>query len=307
MTLMPALKKNGHLVSFISSAGGLTAKSLANKYSIRYCTTDYQEILRSTEVDLIMITTRHDLHAKIVVQALENGKSVFVEKPLSLNQDELNSIMYSYRKHHGQLSIHVGFNRRFALTSVKAKELLKQSVSPINMIATMNAGFIPQDVWVHDMKIGGGRIIGEACHFIDLMIFFSGSLVTEVYMSALGMNYQDNTDNAIITLKFANGSQGVINYFSNGSKSYSKERVEIYQDNKTLVLDNFKSLSGYGFKNFSSLKTGLDKGHSAQFKKLIESIKNGSEQLIPIEELENSSKASFAVIESLRTKSTIHI
>ena len=139
------------------------------------------------------------------------------------------------------------------------------------------------------------------------MIFFSGSLVTEVYMSALGMNYQDNTDNAIITLKFANGSQGVINYFSNGSKSYSKERVEIYQDNKTLILDNFKSLTGYGFKNFSSLKTGLDKGHTAQFKKLIEAIKNGSEQLISIVELENSSKASFAAIESLKTKSTIHI
>lgn len=307
MTLMPALKKAGASVSFISSAGGLTAKSLATKYSIKYCTTDYQEIINSKEVDLVMITTRHDLHAKMVVEALNYGKSVFVEKPLALNHDELKSIIDSYYKQSGQFSVHVGFNRRFAPTSVRAKELLKQSVSPINMIATMNAGFIPPEVWVHDLKVGGGRIIGEACHFIDLMIFFTGSLVTEVHMSALGVNYQNNTDNAIITLKFENGSQGVINYFSNGNKSYSKERVEIYQDNKTLVLDNFKSLTGYGFKNFSSLKTGLDKGHAAQFKKLIEVTKNGSEQLIPITELDNSSSASFAAIESLRTKSRIFI
>lgn len=307
MTLMPILNKIGASISFISSAGGLTAKSLAKKYDISYCTTDYQEILKSKEVDIVMITTRHDLHSKIVVEALENGKCVFVEKPLSLNLDELSSVMNSYRKCQGRLSIHVGFNRRFAPSSVKVKELLSQSVSPINMIATMNAGFIPKEVWVHDMKIGGGRIIGEACHFIDLMIYFTGSLVTEVHMSALGTNYNDNTDNAIITLKFANGSQGVINYFSNGSKSYSKERLEIYQDEKTLVLDNFKLLIGYGFKNFSTLKTGLDKGHTAQFKKLIEVLKNGSTQLIPIEELENSSRASFAAIESLRTKSRIHI
>ncbi len=307
MTLMPALKKVGAYVSFISSAGGLSAKSLANKYSIQYCTTDYREILKSEEVDLVMITTRHDLHAQMAIEAIRSGKSVFVEKPLALNQAELTSVIGEYNDYKGRCSIHVGFNRRFAPTSVKAKELLNQSVSPINIIATMNAGFIPPEIWVHDLKIGGGRIIGEACHFIDLMIYLSGSLVTEVHMSALGINYLENTDNAIITLKFQDGSQGVINYFSNGSKSYAKERVEIYQDNKTLVLDNFKSLTGYGFKGFSSLKIGLDKGHAAQFKRLVQITKSGSEQLIPINELENSSLASFAAIESLKTKSRIFI
>lgn len=307
MTLMPALKKVGASVSFISSAGGLSAKSLANKYSIQYCTTDYREILKSEEVDLVMITTRHDLHAQMTIEAIRSGKSVFVEKPLALNQAELTSVIGAYNDNKGRYSIHVGFNRRFAPTSVKAKELLNQSVSPINMIATMNAGFIPPEIWVHDLKIGGGRIIGEACHFIDLMIYLSGSLVTEVHMSALGIDYQENTDNAIITLKFQDGSQGVINYFSNGSKSYAKERVEIYQDNKILVLDNFKSLTGYGFKGFSSLKTGLEKGHAAQFKRLVQITKSGAEQLIPINELENSSLASFAAIESLKTKSRIFI
>jgi predicted dehydrogenase/threonine dehydrogenase-like Zn-dependent dehydrogenase len=307
MTLMPALKKVGASVSYISSATGLSAKSLANKYSIKYCTTDYQEILKSKEVDLVMITTRHDLHAKMTVESIKAGKSVFIEKPLALNQAELTSIIESYNESKGRFSIHVGFNRRFAPVSIKAKDLLKQSVSPINMIATMNAGFIPQEFWVHDLKIGGGRIIGEACHFIDLMIYLSGSLVTEVHMSALGIDYHENTDNAIITLKFQNGSQGVINYFSNGSKTYAKERMEIYQNNKTLVLDNFKSLTGYGFKGFSSLKTGLDKGHAAQFKRLIQVTGSGAEQLIPFDELANSSRASFAAIESLRTKSRIFI
>lgn len=307
MTLMPALKKAGASVSFISSAGGLSAKSLANKYSIQYCTSDYQEILKSEEVDLVMITTRHDLHAKMAVECIKSSKSVFVEKPLALSENELASVMSAYNDKNGRYSIHVGFNRRFAPTSVKAKELLSQSLSPINMIATMNAGFIPPEIWVHDLKIGGGRIIGEACHFIDLMIYLSGSLVTEVHMSSLGVDYQENTDNAIITLKFKNGSQGVINYFSNGSKSYAKERLEVYQDNKTLVLDNFKSLTGYGFKGFSSLKTGHDKGHAAQFKRLVQITQSGSEQLIPINELENSSQASFAAIESLRKKTRIHI
>ena len=307
MTLMPALKKVGASVSYISSATGLSAKSLANKYSIKYCTTDYQEILKSKEVDLVIITTRHDLHAKMTVESIKAGKSVFIEKPLALNQAELTSIIEAYNESKGRFSVHVGFNRRFAPVSIKAKDLLKQSVSPINMIATMNAGFIPQEFWVHDLKIGGGRIIGEACHFIDLMIYLSGSLVTEVHMSALGIDYHENTDNAIITLKFQNGSQGVINYFSNGSKTYAKERMEIYQNNKTLVLDNFKSLTGYGFKGFSSLKTGLDKGHAAQFKRLIQVTGSGAEQLIPFDELANSSRASFAAIESLRTKSRIFI
>lgn len=307
MTLMPVLKKVGASVSFISSAGGLSAKTLANKYSVKYCTSDYREVLKNEEVDLVMITTRHDLHAKIVIEAIRSRKSVFVEKPLALNHAELTTVISEYNDYKGRYSIHVGFNRRFAPTSIKAKELLGQSVSPINMIATMNAGYIPPEVWVHDLKIGGGRIIGEACHFIDLMIYLSGSLVSEVHMSALGIDYQENTDNAIITLKFQDGSQGVINYFSNGSKSYAKERVEIYQDNKTLVLDNFKSLTGYGYKGFSSLKTALDKGHATQFTRLVQITKSGSEQLIPINELENSSQASFAAIESLRTKTRIFI
>jgi predicted dehydrogenase len=164
----------------------------------------------------------------------------------------------------------------------------------------MNAGFIPADVWVQDLQVGGGRIVGEACHFIDLMVYLTGSKVAEVTMSALGKNPTEQTDNAIITLKFENGSQGVINYFANGSKAYAKERIEVYSQGRTLIVDNFRKLSAYGFKGFSSMGGTLDKGHKDQFKGLIENVKQGKGPLIPFDEIYNTTKASFAALKSLR-------
>lgn len=299
MTVMPAMKNSGAYFKYISSAGGLTARSLSNKYKIAFSTTDYQEILKDPEVDTIIITTRHNLHAPMVIDSLRAGKHVFVEKPLALNAQQLTEIMQAHNQNTA-LSLNVGFNRRFSPHAQKAKTLLGNGGGAINMIATMNAGFIPPDVWVQDMKVGGGRIIGEACHFIDLMQFLCNSKVANVSMSALGNNPEENTDNAIITLKFENGSQGVINYFSNGSKSYPKERIEIYSQGRTLVIDNFRKTEGYGFKGFSSLKTRIDKGHKQQFGLLVEGVKNKTAQLIPISDLINTTLASFAAIESLK-------
>lgn len=305
MTLMPALKDCGAALKIIASAGGLTAKTLANKYGFALSTTDYKEILQDNDVDLVMITTRHNQHAIQVVEALNAGKHVFVEKPLALTINELNEIESAYSLSKQTLS--VGYNRRFSPFIQKAKELLDRSNTPINMIATVNAGFIPADVWVHDLKTGGGRIIGEACHFIDLMIFLSGSKVKEVLMNALGNNPSENTDNAIITLSFENGSQGVIHYFANGNKSYSKERIEVYSQGRILVLDNFRKLEGFGFSGFSSMKKRLDKGHKTQFQSLLNSIKKGTKPLIPFDEIVNGTKASFAAIESLKQRKWIAI
>jgi predicted dehydrogenase/threonine dehydrogenase-like Zn-dependent dehydrogenase len=300
MTVMPALKASGAHYKYISSAGGLTAKSLANKYGFEYSTTDYKQILQDAEVDLVMITTRHNMHAPMLIESLENGKNVFVEKPIAINRESLEQIIETYHNLKVPLSVSVGFNRRFSPIAQKAKKLLGESTSSINMIATMNAGFIPADVWVQDMQTGGGRIIGEACHFIDLMIYFSGSKVKSVSMSALGQQPSENTDNAIITLKFENGSQGVINYFSNGSKSYPKERIEIYSQGRTLVLDNFRKLTGYGFKGFSSYSKSIDKGHKNQFSLLIKQVKEGGLPLIPFDELINTTKTTFAALQSLQ-------
>lgn len=305
MTVLPALKNSGAHYKYISSAGGLSAKSLANKYGFEFSTTDYKEILNDKEVDIVMITTRHDMHAAMVTDAIKAGKNIFVEKPLALNTIELESIITEYEKLSDPISITVGFNRRFSPHSQKAKKLIGNA--PMNIIATMNAGFIPPDVWVQDMKVGGGRIIGEACHFIDLLTYLTGSQVTSVVMNAMGINPEENTDNAVITLKFANGSQGVINYFSNGSKEYAKERIEIFSQGRILVLDNFRKLKGYGFKDFSSMSTSLDKGHKSQFVKLIKQIKEGGPSIIPFEDIINTTKASFAAIESLRTGMWVNI
>ena len=303
MTMLPALKKTKANIKHIVSSGGVNGTALAKKYNITQSTTDYELVLDDEEVDLIMITTRHNLHAEMVIKALDKGKHVFVEKPLALNIEELKAIEESYRNSNGSLMI--GFNRRFSPHLQRIKSLVGDV--QMNIVATMNSGNIPQDVWVHDMLIGGGRIVGEACHYLDLMIFLSGSKIKSVCMNAMGENPSENTDNASILVKMQNGSTGVINYFANGAKSYAKERLEVFSQEKVLIMDNFIKTSGYGVKGFSKLKTKLDKGHKAQFGQIVEKIKQGSVALIPYEELINVTKASFAAIQSLKEGSWITI
>lgn len=305
-TMLPALMKTGAHIRYIASAQGLSAKVLARKAGAMKATSDYKEILKDEAVDLVMITTRHNLHAPMVLDALQAGKHVFVEKPLCLNQLELNEITEAYKEVQKKgITLTVGYNRRFSPFAVKMKQLAGDGVK--NIVATMNAGFIPPEVWVHDLKVGGGRIIGEACHFIDLCSFFTDSKVVSVCMNAMGENPEENTDNVSILLRYEDGSNAVINYFANGSKSYSKERVEIYTQEKTLVLDNWRVLKGYGCKGFSKMKKGMDKGHTAQFVLLNDRIIKGGEALIPFDSIVNTTKASFACINSLKQNKWIDI
>lgn len=303
--ILPCLKTTNAKLKYISSASGLTGTTLAKKYKVEFSTTDNSTILRDSDVDLVMITTRHNSHARLVVEALNAGKNVFVEKPLALNQEELDYVIEAY-KDSGK-TITVGFNRRFAPLAMQMKKALGDADSPMNIIATMNAGFIPAKVWVHDMEIGGGRIIGEACHFIDLISFLCGSKVKSVCMNAMGTQPEENTDNASILLKYENGTNAVINYFANGSKAYSKERVEVFHQERTLVMDNWRNLKGYGFKSFSSASSSQDKGHQNQFNQLIAAIQNGGEQIVPMDEIINTTRASFAAIESLKTGTWVNI
>jgi predicted dehydrogenase/threonine dehydrogenase-like Zn-dependent dehydrogenase len=303
MTMLPALKNSGANYKYIASQGGVSGTAMAQKHGFSHSTTNYKEILSDDEVDLVLITTRHNLHAPMVIESLKANKHVFVEKPLALNSEDLKEIIAAHQSSGKTLT--VGFNRRFSPHAKKMKSLLGNS--PMNVIATMNAGSIPPHVWVHDMKIGGGRILGEACHFIDLITYLTGSKVKSVCMNAMGINPDENTDNATILLKYENGSTGVINYFSNGSKAYSKERVEVYSQDRTLIMDNFRKTEGFGFKGFSSLKTSLDKGHTNQFQRLIKKVKEGGEALIPMDQLVNTSHASFAAIESLKLNNWIDI
>ena len=302
MTMLPVLGAINAPLYSIASASGLTGTTLAKKFKIGKSTTDYKTIIADPTIDLVIITTRHNEHAHMVTQCLEANKHVFVEKPLALNKEELDRILAAYK---GNKTLTVGFNRRFSPHMQKAKQLIGNV--PMNVIATMNAGNIPANVWVHDLKVGGGRIVGEACHYMDLITFLTGSKIKAVCMNALGVNPQANTDNASILLQYENGSTGVINYFSNGSKAYSKERIEIYAQERTLITDNFRLTEGFGFNGFSKLKTSIDKGHAAQFKLLVDRVKSGGQSIVPIEDTINTTLASFAAIESLTTKQWINI
>jgi predicted dehydrogenase/threonine dehydrogenase-like Zn-dependent dehydrogenase len=303
MTMLPALKDSGAIFKYIASSGGVSGTALAKKYGFTHSTTDYTNILNDNEVDTVFITTRHNSHAKFVNEALNAGKHVFVEKPLAINLKQLDSILENYQRiamEQKHPTLMVGFNRRFSPHSQAIKKAIGEIPGPVNIVATMNAGHIPPQVWVHDMEVGGGRIIGEACHYMDLCTFFTGSVITAVCMNSMGVDMDERTDNVSILLKFENGSNAVINYFANGSKSYSKERIELYSQERVFILDNFRITRAFGVKGFKKLKTRIDKGHKEQFHRYIKKIKEGGEPLIPLQDIINVTKASFAALLSLK-------
>ena len=295
-TILPNLKKTNALLDTIVSAKGMSAATLGKKYGFQSASTSFKGTLGNSYAELFIISTRHNLHAQQVMDALSAGKHVFVEKPLCLNEDELDGIIRIHNDN--PRTVVVGFNRRFSPYAAKLKSLLSGSVMNIN--ATMNAGYIPPDSWVQDLEVGGGRIVGEACHFIDLCSYLTGSNVISVCMNSMGKELETGTDNASILLKYENGSQATINYFANGSKSYSKERIEVFSSNQTFVIDNWKSLKGYGVKGFSRMKGRQQKGHQQQFELLIQRLKNGGEPIIPFESIVNTTRATFATLESLK-------
>lgn len=298
MTLMPALKKSGADIRYIVSAGGVSGTYLAKKYNASYSSTHFEDVLNDGETDAIIITTRHNLHREMVEKGLKAHKHVFVEKPLVISEEELESVEKVYPESKGSLT--VGFNRRFSPFIVKAKQLIGTSPEPINVTMTMNAGAIPLNHWVHDIKIGGGRIIGEACHFLDLAAFICNSEIEKVSANFIGNNFIENNDNVSILLKMKNGSQAVVNYFSNGSKAYSKERIEIFSQGRTLIIDNFRKMQGFGFRGFSSMTGRQDKGHKDQFVKYLDFLKKGGEPIIPYSQIINTTKATFAAVRSMK-------
>jgi predicted dehydrogenase/threonine dehydrogenase-like Zn-dependent dehydrogenase len=300
-TLLPALKPLNAQLKYIVSAGGMTAGTLAKRAGFACAATDYRVVLADDDVDLILITTRHNLHASMVMDSLQAGKNVFVEKPLCLTEEELAEIERIYQQQatgDQPPTLTVGFNRRFAPFTQQMKALLGQGT--VNIIATVNAGFIPANSWVHDLHVGGGRIVGEACHFIDLCSYLAGSQVVSVCMNAMGPDPQENTDNVGILLRYANGSNAVINYLANGHKAYSKERIEVHSQERSLIMDNWRTLTGYGFKGFTSKKAKQDKGHAEQFRLLLDRLQAGGAPLIPFEEIINATRSSFAAITSLK-------
>ncbi len=303
--IVPTLKKLNANIKYIASSEGLSGTTTAKKHLIAYSTTDYQDILLDESVDAVLITTQHHAHAQQVIDCLKAGKHVFVEKPLAITNTELNEIIQVYQQ--TTPSISVGFNRRFSPFMIDAKQQLgNTSDSPIHVIATMNAGFVPAQHWLQDNALGGGRIIGEACHLIDLITYLADSVVEKVIMNALGTHPDSGTDNGSILLKYKNGTNGVINYFANGHKAYSKERIEIYAQGRTMIIDNFRKSKYYGFKK-SGLSMSQDKGHNNQFKLFLENLQKNGKPTIPFEQVVNTSRTAIAAVDSLKTGQWIKI
>lgn len=297
--LLPALSKTPARLKTIASARGISATHVARKYGFQEAATDYRRILDDPEINAVFILTRHDAHARMAFEALEAGKHVFVEKPLALNREELAMVRDALERADERHFL-VGFNRRFSPLSESVRVLLAERSQPLSVIYTVNAGAIPSDHWTQDPQVGGGRIIGEACHFIDLIRSWIGvpiiGLEARMMGDAPGVTVQQ--DKMTIILEFGDGSTGTVHYLANGSQRLPKERVEIYSEGRVLVLNDFKTLRGYGWQGFRRERVPhQDKGHRAEVTTFIERVIHGGSPLIPWHELEEVTLATFVANE----------
>jgi predicted dehydrogenase/threonine dehydrogenase-like Zn-dependent dehydrogenase len=295
--LISAFREAGAELYGIASAGGVSAVHYGKKFSFREVTTDAGALIAQPQIDLVVISTRHDTHADFVEQSLREGKNVFVEKPLCLTLEELERIRSSAVSADARLM--VGFNRRFAPHIVRIRELLRSISTPKAFLMTVNAGVVPRDHWLQDPVVGGGRLLGEGCHFVDLLRHLAGSPITAFNVHPINLpGGPPRPDNAAITLRFADGSTGTIHYLSNGHKSVSKERLEIFCGGRVLQLDNFRKLQGWGWQGFSSMNLWRqDKGQSACAAAFVHAVRSGGPSPIPLEELLEVSRVSIEIAE----------
>ena len=303
-TLLPALKGLPHLQRVgIASSGGLSARSAADRFGFDFCATDEAEILQSPQVNTVAILTRHDLHARQVIAALQARKHVFVEKPLCLTEIELDQITVAHKDSASELMLMVGFNRRFAPMIVRLKQELTAISEPLLVQCRVNAGYLPPDHWLHDPAIGGGRLIGEGCHFIDLLIHLIGSDVQRVTTRALPDAGRYRQDNLSITLEFENGSIGVLTYLANGDKRFGKERIEAFGGGLSAAMDDYRSLTVQSGRGSLSEKARLrqDKGHQAEWEAIIAHLTGDSPAPIPTAAVFHSMQAALAAQRSLQT------
>jgi predicted dehydrogenase/threonine dehydrogenase-like Zn-dependent dehydrogenase len=299
--LIPAFAATGARLKSVASSGGVSARYAGRKFGIEAATTDVDRLLADPSICAVVVSTRHDSHAGYVCQALKARKHVFVEKPLALTADELSEIEATRAAAiEGGFTpiLAVGFNRRFAPHVRKMKALLSAAAGPKAFVMTVNAGAIPPDHWTQDREVGGGRILGEACHFIDLLRFLADAPI--VAHSILGMPTPKG-DTATIDLAFADGSIGAIHYFANGSKAFPKERLEVFAGGRVLQLDNFRRLTGFGWPGFHTMRLlRQDKGQKHCALAFVQAIETGGPAPIPFDELMEVSRVTVGLAEGLR-------
>ena len=300
--LLPHFKDAGVQFQSIATAKGLSAREIGTKYGFRNCVADAQDVIDDDDVNLVVIATRHDTHASFVQRALERGRNVFVEKPLALNDPELDTVLAAAANSSGRLM--VGFNRRFSSLAQEAKDFFKGRGAPLSIAYRINAGRLPRGHWVHDAREGGGRIIGEVCHLIDFMHFITGSLVTRVYAESIASRNQEiiDEDSVFITLRFADGSNGSIAYLAEGDQALAKERIEIFGAGRSFVIEDFRTATAYhnGRERKSKLRA-QDKGQANEVREVCAMVLDGKPAAIALEELAATTRATFRIRESLRS------
>ena len=300
--LLPALKGQGDFMG-VATARPNNARYVADKYGFEYCTGQAGEVLGDDRIDTIFVLTRHDLHGPCVLEALRQGKHVFVEKPLCLRPEEVDEIAAAYRER--EVHLMVGFNRRFAPQVQQIRDFLPAGV-PKAITYRINAGIVPPDHWVHDPAVGGGRVLGEACHFLDLAMYLAGAPITTVAATAMADPHH-LADTVVVNLGFANGSTAAVSYFSNGNKAVSKERLEVFAGGHVAVLDDFRVLTLYGDRGKKEKTAKQDKGHAREVAAFMRAIREGGPTPIAFEEILCTTRATFAVLEAIRTHEKVEV
>jgi predicted dehydrogenase/threonine dehydrogenase-like Zn-dependent dehydrogenase len=300
--LLPNFKAAGAEFQSIATASGVTARAVGEQQGFRSCVSSAEEVIDDENTNLIVIATRHDVHAKLAQKSLERGRHVFVEKPLALNTEELGGVIAAAEQSAGHLM--VGFNRRFSPLATQARGWFADRATPLSINYRVSAGRVPRGHWAHDPKEGGGRIIGEVCHFIDLIHFITGSLTTRVYAEAISSSNQDvvNEDSVLITLRLADGSNGSIAYLAEGDRALPKERIEIFGGGKSFVIDDFRSAGAWQNGRETTIKLrGQDKGQKDEVRAVCAVVREGGPAPIALDDLATTTRATFRVLESLRT------
>ncbi|HDZ01951.1 MAG TPA: oxidoreductase [Nitrospirae bacterium] len=310
-TLLPALKKvSGITLTGVASSRGLSGKNLADSYKFRYATTDYRELLKDDNINMVFILTRHNSHKKFVCEALKAGKAVFVEKPLCINKDELKEIIDTYLSlvtNDSTPFLMVGFNRRFAPATRQCIEFIGQAKKSSVVQIRCNAGYIPAESWVHKKDEGGGRIIGEVCHFVDLAQAITGGTPAKVFASCTESS-QGVRDNLTISMKMDNGAAVAITYASNGDKSFQREEVQVFAGGAVCVINNFKSVDFISSgKQRVKKSLEVDRGHIGEIKATCDALKNGNPSPIDFKSLIATTLATFAIEESITTGEAVEV
>lgn len=308
--LLPEFSKiKGIRFDSIASAKGMHAKKLAEKYHFNIATSNYKDVIGSKNSDLVVITSTHDLHYSMVKESLEAGKNVYVEKPLCIKESELEAIN-ALMVRNNKASLMVGFNRRFSKHIQYIKKFLESNTTPIILNYRVNAGNIPKKHWINDPDIGGGRIIGEVCHFVDLAQYIIGSRPVQVYTQKMSTNNEDiiNEDNIITTITYQNGSIASIMYTSVGDKSYPKEKMEIFSGGKVVNCENFRATNCWDNGKVSKLKTaGIDKGFNEFYSQYVKYLQGSGQEPISYEDIYTNTLTTFKIKESLSKETPLRV